>query len=74
MCELLVPRDTLYEMIYGALVRSAYILPPDVKRALEKAFEAESDEIARLHTAAFVENVRLADEQGGFACSDTGWP
>lgn len=74
MSELLVPRDSLHEMMYGALVRSAYLLPADVKRAMEQALEAESEEIARLHMRAFLENVRLAEEKRSFACSDTGWP
>lgn len=74
MSELFVSRDSLCEMMYGALVRSAYLLPADVKRAMEEALEAESEEIARLHMRAFLENVRLAEEKGSFACSDTGWP
>jgi len=61
-------------MVYGALVRSASVLPADVKRAMEEAFDAESDEIAKLHMEAFLENIRLAEEKGSFACSDTGWP
>lgn len=74
MSELFVPRETLYEMMYRALVRSVCILPPDVNRALEKTLDGESDEIARLHMEAFLENVQLAEEKGGLACSDTGWP
>lgn len=74
MNELLVSRATLYEMMYGALTRSACVLPPDVKRAMQEALDAQSDEMARLHMRAFLENVRLAEEKGRFACSDTGWP
>lgn len=74
MSELIVSRDTLYEMMYGALVHSASVLPSDVTRAMEEALEAESDEIARLHIEAFLENIRLAEETRSFACSDTGWP
>jgi tartrate/fumarate subfamily iron-sulfur-dependent hydro-lyase alpha chain len=64
----------LYEMTYNALVRSATTVPADVKRAMEQALEVESNEMAKLHLRAFVENVELAAEKGCFACSDTGWP
>jgi fumarate hydratase subunit alpha len=72
--EFLVSRDVLYEIMYGALTQSASVLPPDVKRAMNMSLETEANEISRLHMKAFLENVQLAEEKGGFACSDTGWP
>ena len=74
MNELLVSRDVLHEIMYGALTQSASVLPPDVERAMNVDLEAETDEVAKLHLRAFWENVQLAEEKGSFACSDTGWP
>lgn len=48
------------------------ILPPDVKRALERAREIEDNPLAVAQLNAILRNVKIAEEEGIPMCQDTG--
>jgi fumarate hydratase subunit alpha len=48
--------------------------PPDVKEALEKAYENENDQVPRMQLRAILDNMKLAEEKGKPICQDTGIP
>ena len=49
-------------------------LPEDVKNALKKAYDNESDDTARLNLEAILKNIDAAHENGIPMCQDTGLP
>lgn len=49
-------------------------LPPDIKEALEIAYEREDDDIPRMQLKTILENTVLAEERGVPICQDTGIP
>jgi fumarate hydratase subunit alpha len=49
-------------------------LPEDVKNALKKAYNNESDDTARLNLEAILKNIDAAHENGIPMCQDTGLP
>jgi tartrate/fumarate subfamily iron-sulfur-dependent hydro-lyase alpha chain len=49
-------------------------LPPDVKEALKKAAERETQETARGIFRTILENIRLSEEEDMLLCQDTGLP
>ncbi len=59
-----------FELLKSASTR----LPPDVERALRRAFEEETSETGKMNLQAILENVRLAKRQCIPLCQDTGTP
>jgi fumarate hydratase subunit alpha len=58
-----------------SLYRESVIeLPEDVKNALKKAYDNESDETARLNLKAVLDNIDAAHKNGIPMCQDTGLP
>lgn len=57
-----------------ALKEAVIFLPPDVKRAIERAAAAETDPVARAEFANIVKNIAAAEELGVPLCQDTGVP
>ena len=65
--------EGLIEKLTVNLLRLAVTkLPPDVKEALENAYERERNPTGRIHLKAILENLRLAEEEGLPICQDTG--
>lgn len=62
--------DTICKLYRDSVIE----LPEDVKNALKKAYENESDETARLNLKAILENIDAAIESGIPMCQDTGLP
>ena len=62
--------DTICKLFKHAVIE----LPPDVKRALEKAYEKETSQIAKLNLEAILENIKAARELKIPMCQDTGLP
>lgn len=62
--------DTICKLYKQAVIE----LPPDVKRALEKAYEKETSQIAKLNLEAILENIKAARELKIPMCQDTGLP
>ena len=65
-----VVEDAAKELYIRALKR----LPPDVKAALEKAFERETNETAREILRTILKNIQVAEEHDLLVCQDTGLP
>lgn len=65
-----VVEEVAKELYITALKR----LPPDVKEALRKASERETNETAREIFRTILENIRVAEEQNLLVCQDTGLP
>jgi fumarate hydratase subunit alpha len=54
--------------------KAAIELPPDVKKAIENAYDREEDETAILNLEAILENIKIAEEKNLPLCQDTGLP
>lgn len=65
-----VVRDTAKELYIQALK----ILPPDVKVALQRAYEAETQPGAKKILSIMIENVKVAEAKDLMVCQDTGIP
>ncbi|HOX35759.1 MAG TPA: fumarate hydratase [Methanoregulaceae archaeon] len=57
-----------------ALREAAVSLPPDVKRAIARASERESNPVAKREYANILKNISLAEERCVPLCQDTGVP
>jgi fumarate hydratase subunit alpha len=67
-----VPTARISETVAEAVQRANYILPTDVKAALEAAARRESNRLARGILAALVENAGIAARDRVAMCQDTG--
>jgi fumarate hydratase subunit alpha len=57
-----------------ALRQAVIFLPPDVKRAIKKAAERETNPVARGEFDNILKNIAVAEELGVPLCQDTGVP
>jgi fumarate hydratase subunit alpha/L(+)-tartrate dehydratase alpha subunit len=55
-------------------IRALKILPPDVRQALKKAFDRETQATAKEIFRTILANVEVADRQKVLICQDTGLP
>ncbi len=55
-------------------IRALKILPPDVREALKKAYEKETDSTAKEIFKTILANVDVADREDMLICQDTGLP
>ena len=55
-------------------IRALKILPPDVREALKKAYEKETNSTAKQIFTTILANVDLADKEDMLICQDTGLP
>jgi fumarate hydratase subunit alpha len=62
--------DTICNLLKQAVIE----LPPDVKKALEDAYNREDFEIAQLNLKAILDNIKAADDLEIPMCQDTGLP
>ena len=60
--------------MYQAMKYAATLIPPDVKQALEKALEQESEPLAKKHLELTLKNAEQASQGQGLICGDTGYP
>jgi tartrate/fumarate subfamily iron-sulfur-dependent hydro-lyase alpha chain len=70
----MIAKKIVEEAMFGAIVRAATMLPPDVKKTLEEIKTQESDPIAIEHLRLSSENFQMAEEGKGLLCGDTGFP
>ncbi|MGQ9587949.1 MAG: fumarate hydratase, partial [Thermoplasmata archaeon] len=55
------------------LLRKAVVkLPPDVEKAIRRAYAAETDEVPKMQLKAIVDNIDLAIKGNTPMCQDTG--
>lgn len=55
-------------------IRALKILPPDVREALKKAYERETNPTGKEILKTILENVEVADRDNMLICQDTGLP
>src|SRR3972149_7215164 len=55
-------------------IRALKILPPDVREALKKAYERETNATAKEIFKTILANVEMADKEDMLICQDTGLP
>ena len=55
-------------------IRALKILPPDVREALKRAYEKESNPSAKTIFETILKNIEVADEEDMLICQDTGLP
>jgi tartrate/fumarate subfamily iron-sulfur-dependent hydro-lyase alpha chain len=60
--------------MYEAMRRAATEIPPDVKAALLRVMDEESEPLAKEHMKSIMENFALAAKGHGLVCGDTGFP
>jgi tartrate/fumarate subfamily iron-sulfur-dependent hydro-lyase alpha chain len=70
--------DLDYQIVEDAAkelyIRALCDLPPDVRQALQKAYEKESNPTAREVFKAIFKTIEIADRQKTLICQDTGLP
>lgn len=69
-----ISSETVESVAYQLLRLAAVHLPADVRDALVRARESESDATARGQLDAILSNVRLAEQHNTSICQDTGVP
>ena len=62
--------DTICSLYRDSVIE----LPEDIKNALKKAYDNETDETARLNLKAILENIEAAHKNSIPMCQDTGLP
>jgi fumarate hydratase subunit alpha/L(+)-tartrate dehydratase alpha subunit len=55
-------------------IRALKKLPPDVKDALEKAYQKETNDTAKGIFKTILQNIKVAEEENLLICQDTGLP
>ncbi|MFD1706208.1 fumarate hydratase [Siminovitchia sediminis] len=70
--------DSMYDEIEEACktlyIESLKDLPPDVRKAMQKAYDKETHEVAKSILGTILKNITTADEQKNLICQDTGIP
>lgn len=70
----MITKKLIKDVTINILKRAETTLPENVKQALSRAYEQETNEIARVQLKAMLENVKLAEELQRPLCQDTGLP
>ncbi len=70
----MITKKLIKDVTINILKRAETTLPEDVKQALSRAYEQETNEIARVQLKAMLDNVKLAEELQRPLCQDTGLP
>ena len=70
----MITKKLIKDVTINILKRAETALPEDVKQALNRAYEQETNEIARVQLKAMLDNVKLAEELQRPLCQDTGLP
>lgn len=64
--------EVIVKAVVDAITRASIYLPPDVKQALRKAYEEETNPAAKAQLQAILKNVELAEKLKAPICQDTG--
>lgn len=70
----MITKKLIKDVTISILKRAETTLPEDVKQALSRAYEQETNKIARVQLKAMLDNVKLAEELKRPLCQDTGLP
>jgi tartrate/fumarate subfamily iron-sulfur-dependent hydro-lyase alpha chain len=66
-------KDVIVKAVVEGLKVASIYLPPDVKQALRKAYEEETNPVAKAQLEAILKNVELAEKLKAPICQDTGY-
>ena len=70
----MITKELIKEVTVTLLRTAEIALPGDVKAALDRAYECEAKELAKVQVKAMLENVKLAVALQRPLCQDTGIP
>ena len=70
----MISKATLIEAMYNAIRLGATQMPPDVRRALQRALAEETDPMAKKHLEISLQNAEMSEKGNGLVCADTGFP
>jgi tartrate/fumarate subfamily iron-sulfur-dependent hydro-lyase alpha chain len=64
--------EAVVKAVVEAIARASIYLPPDVKQALQRAYEEETSPAAKAQLQAILKNIELAEKLKAPICQDTG--
>jgi len=67
-----VSKDLITKAVVEGIKVASIYLPPDVKEALRKAYEEETNSAAKAQLEAILKNIELAEKLKAPICQDTG--
>lgn len=70
----MIKRETIVEAMYNAMRLGATKMPPDIRKALRRAMEEETNEMAKKHLEVSLQNADMSEKGNGLVCADTGFP
>lgn len=70
----MISQKTVEEEVCRLFKEAVIKLPSDVIKALEDAYNNETEEVARLNLQAILDNINAAEDLGIPLCQDTGLP
>lgn len=70
----MITQQQVAEAVCNIYKQAAIVLPEDIVKALNQAYENEKSEIARLNIKSILKNLELAQENNVPMCQDTGLP
>ena len=70
----MIRRETIVEAMYNAIRLGATKMPPDIRKALQKALAEETDPMAVKHLEVSLQNADMSEKGNGLVCADTGFP
>lgn len=70
----MIEKEELVNLIYNLISKASCILPEKTMRALEEAYEKETELFPKLHMESTIRNMNLSREKMIQLCGDTGYP
>ena len=70
----MLTKEIITEAMYNAIRLGATKMPPDIREALERAMNEETDPMAKKHLEVSLQNADSAEKGCGLVCADTGFP
>ena len=70
----MITQEQVAEAVCEIYKEAAIILPDDIKKALQDAYDNEESDIARLNIKSILKNLELAQQNEIPMCQDTGLP
>ena len=67
----MIKRETITEAMYNAIRLGATKMPPDIRKALQRALEEETDPMAKKHLEISLQNADMSEKGNGLVCADT---
>ncbi len=70
--DTMITEETIKNTVVELLKRAVTKLPPDIEDALNKAYQNETSDVAKMQLKAILDNIALAGETLAPMCQDTG--